>query len=223
MAPGNDGRGDRLRGHGPARRPERRPRRERLRAACDRDRGRRRARRRRSAGDGEDRRGARGGDPRFCSLRGGHRSGAGDARRTRPVPLMPDRQRSKAELNEELLELLNELRVALPGVQVLFAFLLAVPFQARFGQVTSFQRDVYFFTLSCAAIATALLIAPSAYHRINFRMRDKETLLLISNRLTIMGIGVLGLAIVGVMVLISDVLYGTAGAIVAGAGAAALF
>jgi hypothetical protein len=129
----------------------------------------------------------------------------------------------KERVDRELLELLNELRVALPGVQVLFAFLLAVPFQARFQEVTSFQRDVYFFTLSCAAVATALLIAPSAYHRINFRMRDKEVLLLISNRLTIMGIGVLGLAIVGVMVLISDVLFGTVGAIASGACAAALF
>ena len=69
-------------------------------------------------------------------------------------------------LNRRLIELLNEIRVAMPGVQVLFGFLLAVPFQQRFAEVTAFQRDVYFFTLVASALATALFIAPTAFHRI---------------------------------------------------------
>jgi hypothetical protein len=129
----------------------------------------------------------------------------------------------KQRLNRELIELLNELRVALPGVQVLFAFLLAVPFQARFGQVTDFQRDVYFATLCCALIATALLIAPSAYHRLNFRAHEKESLIRVSNRLAIAGLGVLALAMVGVILLISNVLFGTAMTVVTGSLAAFTF
>ena len=81
-------------------------------------------------------------------------------------------------VNRELIELLNELRVALPGVQVLFAFLLAVPFAQGFAQTNDFQRDLFFGTLLATAISTALLIAPSAYHRMNFRERDKERMLM---------------------------------------------
>ncbi|MDQ6850657.1 MAG: DUF6328 family protein [Actinomycetota bacterium] len=94
----------------------------------------------------------------------------------------------KARANRELIELLNELRVALPGVQVLFAFLLAVPFQQRFHQATSFQRNAYFFTLSAALVSTALLIAPSAYHRLNFRRHDKQHILKFANRCVIAGL-----------------------------------
>src|ERR687894_1738845 len=69
-------------------------------------------------------------------------------------------------------ELLQELRVALPGVQVLFAFLLTVPFAQRFADVSSFQKNVYFATLLFSAAASALFIAPTSYHRLNFRRRD---------------------------------------------------
>jgi hypothetical protein len=68
----------------------------------------------------------------------------------------------RARVNRELIELLNELRVALPGVQVLFAFLLAVPFSNGWRSTTSFQRDVFYATLLCTAVSSALLIAPSA-------------------------------------------------------------
>jgi hypothetical protein len=129
----------------------------------------------------------------------------------------------KERLDRELLELLNELRVVLPGVQVLFAFLLAVPFYQRFVDVTSFQRDVYFATLSLALIATAVLIAPTAVHRLNFRARDKKAIVMISNRLAIVGIAVLALAMVGVMVLISDVLFGRTMTIAVGVVAALVF
>src|SRR4051794_39707081 len=87
-----------------------------------------------------------------------------------------DENRSQ-RINRELMELLNELRVGLPGVQFLFAFLLVVPFQQRGGQTTEFQKDVYFVTLVAAAVATALLIAPAAQHRVLFRQHDKERLL----------------------------------------------
>ena len=93
----------------------------------------------------------------------------------------PDEPRDRSEdeqerLNRQLIELLNELRVAMPGVQVLFGFLLAVPFQQRFEQVSDFQQTVYFVTLLCAAVATAFLIAPSAYHRLMFEQHDKPNI-----------------------------------------------
>jgi hypothetical protein len=126
-------------------------------------------------------------------------------------------------VDRELIELLNELRVALPGVQVLFAFLLAVPFQQRFGQVVAFERDVYFVTLSLSLVATALLIAPSALHRLNFRKGDKRRIVVQSNQLMIAGIGVLALAMCGVMLLIADVLFGRATGIVAACAAGVVF
>ena len=110
--------------------------------------------------------------------------------------------------DRELIELLNELRVALPGVQVLFAFLLAVPFTQRFTEVTSLQRTVYFASVLLTAVATALLIAPSSYHRLRWRQRDKEHMLVTSNRLTIAGTVALALAMIAVVFLITDILYG---------------
>jgi hypothetical protein len=129
----------------------------------------------------------------------------------------------KERLNRELIELLNELRVALPGVQVLFAFLLAVPFQARFAQTTSFQRDVYFAGLALSLIATAFLIAPTAVHRLNFRANDKEAIVLISNKLVIAGTGFLALAMICVTALISDILFGKTATIVVSVLASLLF
>jgi hypothetical protein len=114
----------------------------------------------------------------------------------------------KERVDRELIELLGELRVALPGVQVLFAFLLTVPFAARWTTVTTFQRDVYFVTLLSTALSSALLIAPTAQHRLLFRQREKEKLLYVANWLTIAGLGFLALAIVGVILLITDVLFG---------------
>jgi Family of unknown function (DUF6328) len=131
-----------------------------------------------------------------------------------------DDESHSQRVNRELIELLNELRVALPGVQVLFAFLLAVPFAQGFAQTNDFQRDLFFGTLLATAISSALLIAPSAYHRMNFRERDKERMLLTSNALTLAGLVFLALAIVGAVALIADFLYGPAVPILcAGAGA----
>lgn len=124
--------------------------------------------------------------------------------------------KSAEDLNRELIELLNELRVALPGVQVLFAFLLAVPFTQRFAQVTPFQKDMYFFTLLATATSTILLIAPSSYHRLRWRQHDKERMLRISNVLSIAGTFFLALAMIGAVLLITDVLFDRVAAIVSG-------
>src|SRR6476661_7488581 len=116
----------------------------------------------------------------------------------------------KERIDRELIELLNELRVALPGVQFLFAFLLIVPFQQKGGQITDFQRGVYFVALAAAALATALLIAPAAQHRILFRQHDKEALLRRSNRSALAGLLALGAAICAALLLVIDVLFSLA-------------
>jgi predicted membrane channel-forming protein YqfA (hemolysin III family) len=126
-------------------------------------------------------------------------------------------------LDRELIELLNELRVALPGVQVLFAFLLAVPFSQRFEQLTAVQEDVFFAAFLCTAVATALLIAPSVYHRLRWRKRDKDQILRTSNRLAIAGTAFLAAAIVAVVYLVTDLIYGAVTSIVVTLAAAAMF
>jgi Family of unknown function (DUF6328) len=134
-----------------------------------------------------------------------------------------EQETEKERLDRNLMELLGELRIALPGVQVLFAFLLAVPFQQGFKRVTSFQRDVYFATLCCALVASACLIAPTPFHRLTFRLHQKRALVAIANRLTIAGMALLALAMSGVILLISDVLFGAATAAVATALSALVF
>lgn len=109
--------------------------------------------------------------------------------------------------DRELMELLNELRVALPGIQVMFAFLLIVPFSQGFVKVTEIQKNVYFASFLCTAIATAFLIAPTTYHRIRWRDGDKEHLLVVGNRYAITGTVFLAFAMTGVVFLITDFLY----------------
>jgi cation transport ATPase len=126
-------------------------------------------------------------------------------------------------LNRQMTELLNELRVAMPGVQVLFAFLLAVPFQQRFQTVNAFQRDVYLFTLLAAATATAFLVAPSAYHRIAFQEHEKERIISMGTRQFVCGIVALAVAMIGAVLLVTDVLFQAATTIVVVVCVAALF
>jgi hypothetical protein len=134
------------------------------------------------------------------------------------------REESEEErLDRNLLELLNELRVALPGVQVLFAFLLTVPFTQRFASLTSAQENVYYATLLAAAASALLLIAPSAHHRINFRQQDKAFIVFLANKLTIAGLGFLAAAMSGVVWLITDVLYGGTATAIATATTALAF
>ena len=110
-------------------------------------------------------------------------------------------------VNRELIELLNELRVALPGVQVLFAFLLAVPFTQRFAETTDLQRDAFMVALLSTLAGSVFLIAPSAYHRIRFRDRDKEALLQISNVFAIVGMVFLAIGMTSVVFLVTDMIF----------------
>lgn len=134
------------------------------------------------------------------------------------------RKESEAErLDRNLGELLQELRVALPGVQVLFAFLLAVPFQQGFAKIDGFEKGVYFATLLLTALSAVLLIAPSSYHRMTFRLQQKRELIRLANHLTIAGLTFLALAMTGAIVLITSVLFGGVATIVAGVVTATVF
>jgi hypothetical protein len=126
-----------------------------------------------------------------------------------------DDESRRERVNRELIELLNELRVALPGVQVLFAFLLAVPFANGWTRVNESQKNIFFATLVATAISTACFIVPTAYHRLNFREREKENILLISNKFAIAGLMFLGVSMIGVITLITDVIYSQTAALVA--------
>ncbi len=136
---------------------------------------------------------------------------------------VPEKEDQRERLNRELIELLNELRVALPGVQVLFAFLLAVPFAQRFGRVNDVQRAAYFLAVLLTTAATILLISPSAYHRLRWREHDKEHMLQTANRLTIAGTGLLALAMTAVVFLITDVLFHWGWAVLVTAATAVTF
>ena len=113
----------------------------------------------------------------------------------------------KERVDREMMELLNELRVALPGVQFLLAFLLIVPFQQTIDRTTGFQRDVYFVALAASAVASVLLIAPAAQHRVLFRQHDKDALLRRSNRSAFGGLVALGVAMTSAVLLVVDVLF----------------
>jgi membrane-bound acyltransferase YfiQ involved in biofilm formation len=124
--------------------------------------------------------------------------------------------------DRELIELLNELRVAMPGVQVLFAFLLAVPFAKGWPRVTPFERDVFFVAFIAAATSSALLMAVSSIHRIGWRVSNKEKIVLVGTWLTIAGLFSLAVAIVAVVLLVTDYIFGGGTAAAAAAAVAAL-
>jgi hypothetical protein len=131
----------------------------------------------------------------------------------------PDKER----LDRELIELLNELRVALPGVQVLFAFLLAVPFSQGWEKVTGAERYAFFASIMCATISTVLLIAPTSYHRIRFRQGDKAQMLKTANRLAIAGTVFLALAMTAAVFLVTEVVFDDLAAALVAGGVAGLF
>ena len=136
----------------------------------------------------------------------------------------PGRQESEKErVDRNLSELLGELRVALPGVQVLFAFLLVVPFNQRFAQATEFQERIFLLTLLCTALASVLLIAPSVHHRLLFRQQQKEYLVQRANRLSIAGLSFLAVAMTGVVLLVSDFVFGPATTAIVTASVAVAF
>ncbi|HWL87623.1 MAG TPA: DUF6328 family protein [Polyangiaceae bacterium] len=119
-----------------------------------------------------------------------------------------DTEPHEQRINRELTELLGELRVALPGVQMLFAFLLTVPFSARFPLLSWSQHAAFSLAFASTTVAAIFLIAPSSNHRMSFRAPDKERLLFRSNRFAIIGIAFLAVAICAVAFFISGMLYG---------------
>ena len=127
---------------------------------------------------------------------------------TRHVEEGPDdRGKEERKRDRQMIELLNELRVALPGVQILFAFLLTVPFSMRFGELTPFQRDAYYVTLIATVLSTACLIAPSAAHRLRFHQSERAWIIETANELTIAGLAFLAVALGGAVLLVTDIMF----------------
>ena len=131
-----------------------------------------------------------------------------------------DEETPKERTDRELIELLNELRVVLPGVTVLLAFLLAVPFAKGWPKTTPFQRDVFIVAFLAAALSVALLTAPSSYHRLRFRRGNKEHIVKVGNRLTLAGIAASAVSLEAVVLLVMDYVLSLGAAI---AAAASLF
>jgi hypothetical protein len=138
----------------------------------------------------------------------------------------PDTGRDETEkerVDRNLQEMLGELRVALPGVQVLFAFLLVVPFNQGWADITSFQKTLYLVTLLLTAASTICLIAPTVHHRIEFRKQQKDDIVKSGNRIVIVGLTLLALAMTGAVLLVTDVIYDAGTTIAVAAGAALAF
>ena len=135
-------------------------------------------------------------------------------------PEPPPGEQESERLGRNVTDLLNELRVAGAGIQVMFAFLLVVPFNAGWKNASSFDRWVYFVALLCVAIATVLLIAPSIHHRLLFRQRERGYLVRVGTRLAIAAAGFLALGLTGILVLISNFVFGTPAAVSVGIAAA---
>ncbi len=124
--------------------------------------------------------------------------------------------KEKKDLDREFIELLNELRVALPGVQVLFAFLLVVPFSQGWAEVDGSETATYFISLISTALAAMFLIAPSAHHRLQWRERDKEWLLQIANKLAIVGTILLAIGTSSAVFFVTHFLFGSIASVVGG-------
>ena len=136
---------------------------------------------------------------------------------------MADGESKGERLDRELIELLQELRVVIPGVQVLLAFLLTAPFQQRFAELPGSMRNAFFASIACATLATAFLIAPSAHHRLRWRTGEKEHLVRIGNRMAIAGTLFLAAAIVLALYVITDVLFAADLAVLTAIAAVVLF
>ena len=138
-------------------------------------------------------------------------SGSSDTRSLRESG-RDETEEERADRN--LSDLLQELRVALPGVQVLFAFLLTVPFSQRFDQLTDFEEWLYFAVMISVALATVMLVAPTAGHRILFRRQQKEFIVTLSNTLALIGLLLLAVAMTGAIALISSFIFGATTAVI---------
>ena len=128
----------------------------------------------------------------------------------------------RERLDRNTIELVNELRVAGTGIQVLLAFLLVAPFNQRFKSLTAFERGDYYVTLVCIALAAVLLIAPSVHHRLLFRQGEKGYVVKLGTRLAIAASVFLALGLTGILVLITHMMFGGAAAVASGIVAATL-
>lgn len=115
-------------------------------------------------------------------------------------------------LDRNFAELLQELRVVETGVQIFFAFLLTIPFQARFPSITGFQKSAYLVTLIAAGCAAVLLVAPVAVHRVLFRQRRKDVLVRFAGRCAAAGLALMLVSMLAAVLLIVDVVVGAAAA-----------
>ena len=137
-------------------------------------------------------------------------------------PVNEANETPKERRDRELQELLGEMRVAITGVQVLFAFLLTLPFTQRYSTLTAGQRQVYFAAVLAAALSSLLLIAPAANHRLLFREGTKEQLLQAANKLVIVGLFLLAAGIGLSLYLVTAVVFSTGLAYVVSGGVAAV-
>ena len=144
----------------------------------------------------------------------------GGTGRESPLRESPRDEPDSERLGRNLTDLLNELRVAGTGIQVMFAFLLVVPFNAGWKQASAFDRRVYFGSLLCVAAAAVLLIAPSVHHRLLFRQRQREYLVRVGTRLAIVAAGFIAVGLTGILVLLSNFVFGTVAAVIVGVTAA---
>lgn len=141
-----------------------------------------------------------------------------------PDALSPREHESQAEtLTRNWNELLQELRVAQTGSQILTGFLLTVPFSSRFEQLTSLQRTAYLVVLSGAIVSTALMLAPVAFHRILFRHGQRAWLVETANQMARVGLGFVALTTTGVAFIVFDIVVGVTGGVIAAVGALTVF
>jgi hypothetical protein len=134
-----------------------------------------------------------------------------------PVAETPKRRRDR-----ELIELLNELRLATPGVQLVFGFLLIVPFNQRFGETSDFERGLYVLSLVLTAVATILLIGASVQHRLLFRRHFEQRMLATASRISLVGLTLMGLGMVSALMFVTHFVFGAVAAWVLGALVTAL-
>jgi hypothetical protein len=126
----------------------------------------------------------------------------------------PSDEESESERNSRrLIELLQEVRVATAGVQILFGFLLAVPFAQGFEKISDFDKHVFLVVLICTSVSSALLISPTALHRLLYRRGHKAEIVDYANVMTIWGLVLLAVAMVGVVLLLTDVIFGATAAV----------
>jgi hypothetical protein len=129
----------------------------------------------------------------------------------------------EARLARNMSDLLQELRVAQAGVQILFAFLLSVSFTDRFAHATELQRVTVIVTVLLTTASTALLVAPAAWHRVYFHQGRRADIIRWANRCALAGLGLLAAAMSGAVLLVADVVIGGVTAIVMACGAGVVF